>query len=136
MRLGRHSAASRLELTDLLHNASLSFGKGNVSTRLIRDELDVNLPAFAIRLIVVVVIVIAGGGTDTRALHAARLSTLAIGIAGGQSVIADRRRLLFIGIVDIAHDGMEGTSTSSDKVVVRVNGGQSQRGMMLTVPTD
>ena len=40
----------------LLHDAGLAFGKGNVSSRFVLDELDVNLPSLAAGLILVIVI--------------------------------------------------------------------------------
>ena len=54
--------ASMEEVTDLLHDASFSLGKGNVSTRLVLNELDFDLSSLATWLVVVVVIVVGGSG--------------------------------------------------------------------------
>ena len=41
----------------LLHDTSLALGKGNVSTRLVGDELDLNLAALAAALLIVIIVV-------------------------------------------------------------------------------
>lgn len=63
--------ASRVR-TNLLHDASLSLGEGDVSTRLVRDELDLNLSALASRLVIVIIVVV--GGRCASSLDAARFS--------------------------------------------------------------
>lgn len=42
----------------LLHDTSLSLGEGNVTTRLILDKLDLDLPSLATGLVVVIVVVV------------------------------------------------------------------------------
>lgn len=55
-------------LTDLLHNTGLALREGDMATRLIRDELDLNLSSLATRLIIIIVVVV--GGRWSLALHA------------------------------------------------------------------
>lgn len=54
--------------TYLLHDAGLALGEGDVPARLVLDELDLNLPALAARLVVIVVVVV---GSRSRTLGAA-----------------------------------------------------------------
>ena len=58
--------------TYLLHDTSLALGESNMATRLILDELDLNLPALAARLVVVIVVVVGSGARtlDAAVLHA------------------------------------------------------------------
>lgn len=42
----------------LLHDSGLALGKGDVTTRLVGDEFDLNLPPFATGLIIIIVIVV------------------------------------------------------------------------------
>ena len=63
--------------TCLLHNASLAFGEGDVPSRFVLDELDVNLPSFATGLVIIVVIIVSSS-THARPLDAARVSAVAI----------------------------------------------------------
>src|SRR3569833_4672852 len=53
-------SSSFLASTHLLHDAGLSLGIGDVTTRLVADELDLDLAALASALLVVVVIVVGG----------------------------------------------------------------------------
>lgn len=73
--------------TDLLHDAGLALGKGNVAARLVADELDLNLATLASALFVIVVVVV--GRRRALALDAARL--------GGRAAIANR-----VGVVEVA----------------------------------
>ena len=59
---------SRDKRTDLLHNTSLALGKGDVSTRLVADELDLNLATLATALLVIVVLIVSS--SLALALHA------------------------------------------------------------------
>ena len=72
-----------------------------MTARFVLDELDLDLPPFAPRLVVVVVIVI-GGGADTRSFDAAAVPSRCTG-AGRKRVILSRRRLLWVVIGDVGH---------------------------------
>lgn len=83
----------------LLHDARLALGEGNVPSRFVLDEFDVDLPPFTTRLVVVIVIFV-GGGTDARSFDTAIFSTLcAVTVTGRNRVVVDRRRLGRIGKV-------------------------------------
>lgn len=93
------------EGTYLLHDAGLALGEGDVATRLVRDELDLDLPPLAARLVIVVVVVV--GGRGTLALDAA---VLARGAAVPDGVVVEGRRggrVVLVG--DVGHGGDEGT---------------------------
>ncbi len=77
--------------TNLLHDAGLALGKGNMATRLVRDELDLNLAALAATLFVIIIVVV--GGRRTLALDAARL--------GGGAAVAYR-----VGVVNVLRRGL------------------------------
>ena len=72
MRFRRVAMLSARSCTYLLHDTSLALGEGDVTTRLVLDELDFDLPALATWLVVVVVIVV--GGAGARTLDAASLA--------------------------------------------------------------
>ena len=57
----------------LLHDTSLALGEGDVTTRLVLDELDLDLAPLATGLVVVVVIVV-GGSAGARALDTSGLA--------------------------------------------------------------
>lgn len=78
-------------MTDLLHDASLALGKGNVAARLVRDELDLNLATLAAALFVIIVIIVRR--RRTLALDAARV--------GGRAAVADR-----VGVVNVVGGGL------------------------------
>ena len=61
----------------LLHDAGFALGEGDVTTRLILNELNINLPSLAARLVIIIVVVVRSRA-DTRALHAAGIGTVAI----------------------------------------------------------
>lgn len=61
----------------LLHDAGFTLGEGDVTTRLILNELDIDLPPLTARLVIIVVVVIRSGAYP-RALHAASVGTVAI----------------------------------------------------------
>ena len=69
-RCGRDTTVARR--THLLHDAGLPLGEGDVTTRLVLDELDLNLATLAAGLVVVIVVVV-GGGAGALALDAAVL---------------------------------------------------------------
>jgi hypothetical protein len=68
---GRRARSHGMDVTNLLHDTSLSLGKGDVSTRLVLDELDLDLATLATRLVVVIVVVV--GSAGTRSLDASAL---------------------------------------------------------------
>ena len=49
-----------------------------MSTRLVLDEFDVNLPPLTSGLVVIVVVVVGGGGTDARTLNSSGVSTISV----------------------------------------------------------
>lgn len=61
----------------LLHDAGLALGEGDVPTRLVLDELDLDLAALTAALLVVIVIVV-GGGAGALALGATALDDTAV----------------------------------------------------------
>lgn len=80
--------------TYLLHDSGLALGKGDVPTRLVLDELDLNLPALAAGLVVVVVVVV---GSRARTLGAA----VAVADAQGAiAVVVDRGRRVLVVLGD------------------------------------
>ena len=83
----------------LFHDPGLTFREGNVSTRLILDELDVNLPPLPTRLVIIVVVIVAGCA-DARALDTA---TLGATVPGRESIVLGAGGLLVIGIGDVGH---------------------------------
>jgi hypothetical protein len=83
--------------TNLFHDASLALGKGDVAARLVGDELDLNLPTFAVALFVIIVVIISGAGTGT--LGATRLAA----IADRVRLIEVGRRGLVVLIRDVGH---------------------------------
>ena len=58
--------------TYLLHDTSLALGEGDVPTRLVLDELDLNLSSLAAGLVIIVVVVVGSGARtlDAAVLHA------------------------------------------------------------------
>jgi hypothetical protein len=94
----RAGSVARAAGTYLLHDAGLALGKGDVATRLVLDELDLDLPALAARLVVVIVVVVGG---RARALGAA------IGIGGVEgavavAVVVELRRRVLVVFGDLA----------------------------------
>ena len=85
--------------TYLFHDAGLALGKGDVPTRLVLDELDLNLSPLAAGLVVVVVVVV---GSGARALDAAVLHA-----EGAIAVVVDRRRRVLVVLGDFAGHGGE-----------------------------
>lgn len=72
-------------MTNLLHNASLSLGEGDVSSGFVLNELDLDLAPLTASLLVIVVIIISCGG-DTRTLGAAGLA-VAGRVVNGRTVV-------------------------------------------------
>lgn len=68
----RRSMVWRMGEAHLLHDTGLALREGDVPTRLVLDELDLDLAALATRLVVVIIVVV-GGGRGALSLHAAAL---------------------------------------------------------------
>jgi hypothetical protein len=92
--------------THLLHDAGLALREGDVATRLVLDELDLNLPTLAAGLVVVVIVVVGG---RTRALGAAVDIALDEGavVAGAVVVDGGRRVLVVVGDLRGHYGGRE-----------------------------
>jgi hypothetical protein len=80
--------------TDLLHDSSFTLGEGDVPTRLVLDELDLDLATLATGLVIIVVVVV--GGAGSLALDAAVLYLEAIAIAN-RVIVAWRRISVVFG---------------------------------------
>jgi hypothetical protein len=89
----------RSKHTHLLHDTRLPLGEGNVATRLILDELDLNLSALATGLVLIIVIVV---GTHARALGTAVVWGSVTGLL---QVVLGRRWVLLTDGGDVGHDG-------------------------------
>lgn len=82
--------------TYLLHNTSLTLGKGNVTTRLVLDELDLDLATLTARLVIVIVVVLGA--------HAAALGTAGVSaVARLLQVVVVWRELLLTDSGHIGH---------------------------------
>lgn len=92
--------AGRVYLTHLLHDARLTLREGNMTTRLVLDKLDVDLPPLAPGFIIVIFIIITGGARTLTFDTAMLLRT--VPIAGRKTVILNRGRLGRIG--DVGHE--------------------------------
>ena len=72
--------------TYLLHDTSLSLGEGDMATRLVLNELDLDLAPLATGLVIVIIVVV--GSAGTRALDASALeraiAVLQIVVGGGR----------------------------------------------------
>jgi hypothetical protein len=96
----RAGSVARAAGTYLLHDAGLALGKGDVATRLVLDELDLDLPALTARLVVVIVVVV---GRRARALGAA----IGIGgVEGAVAVVVQLRRRVLVVFGDLAGHGV------------------------------
>ena len=95
----RFNATTRQRIgTHLLHDTSLSLGECDMATRLISDELDLNLSALASWLIIIVVVVVCG--SLTRSLDATRFNCVAI---ADSVLIESRGRTLVVLVGDVGH---------------------------------
>lgn len=83
------------DATYLLHDASLPLGEGDVPTRLVLDELDLNLSSLTATLLVIIVIIV-GGGRGSRSFGAPRLA-IACRVLARRALIQLRR------IGDVGH---------------------------------
>ena len=76
----------------LLHDAGLALGEGDVTTRLVLDELDLDLAALTAALVVVVIVVV-GGIADALALDTAWLAAAVLEVV----MVIDRREVGELG---------------------------------------
>ena len=98
-KLGRSGTTRRVACedwvtTNLLHNTSLSLGESDVTTRLVLDELDLDLSSLAARLVVVVVIVVGGCGVGGAL-------SLDASLLGRNAVIVGRGGVRVLSISDL-----------------------------------
>lgn len=88
--------------TYLLHDTSLALGEGDMTTRLVADELDLDLAALTATLLVIVVIVV--GRARAGALNAAGLANVVVvAVADSMRVVELGGRGLFVLIGDVGH---------------------------------
>ena len=93
-----HDVVGVVVETHLLHDTSLSLGEGDVATRFVLDELDLDLATLTAALIVIIIVVV--GSTDARTLGASRLGAIA---SAGDEIVMGRRRVLLSDSSDISH---------------------------------
>ena len=84
------------DATDLLHDTRLALRECDVATRLVGDELDLNLSSLTSGLIIVIIVVV--GGCWPLAFDAAT-----VGIAVSDGVVVEGGRRAFIVIGDVGH---------------------------------
>jgi hypothetical protein len=83
----------------LFHDAGFALGESNVSTRLVLDELDLNLSTLAAGLVIIVVVVV---GCRARALGAA---VRVANVEGAIAIVVQRRRRVLVVVGDFrGHD--------------------------------
>ena len=94
----RESAMDCCECVEahLLHDPSLTFRKGDVPSRFVLDEFDVNLPPLTARLVIVIIIIVCSS-THARPLNAASIGAVAI-----VGRVEPRRMGVWIG--DVGHE--------------------------------
>lgn len=80
----------------LLHDTGLALGEGDVTTRLVLDELDFNFPSLATRLVFIVIIVL-HLLVGASALDATTRISTCVAIASDLIVVAGRRVLVVLG---------------------------------------
>ena len=86
----------------LLHDTGLALGKGDVTTRLVGDEFDLNLPPLATGLVIIIVIVVGSGWA--LALHSTVIGRGRAAISYGMRVLEyGWRRLVGLLISDVGH---------------------------------
>ena len=95
------AAATATATTYLLHDTRLALGEGDVATRLVLDELDLNLAALTARLVIIVVVVV-GGGSSAGAL------ALDTAVLGGAIVVEVLMLILSGGGIVVAQFGGHG----------------------------
>jgi hypothetical protein len=97
-----HCTAKRARATYLLHDTGLALGEGDVSARLVLDELDLDLSALAAGLVIVVVVVI---GCRARSLNTATGIALLQGAIVAIGVVVDRGRRVLVVLGDFGGHG-------------------------------
>lgn len=88
--------------TNLLHDTGLALREGDVATRLISDELDLNLSPLATRLVIIIIIVVGRG--RALALDATVLACLCAAIPDSVFVEGRGRRWVVL-VGDVGHGG-------------------------------
>lgn len=88
--------ANAMCATHLLHDAGLALREGDVTTRLVLDELDFDLPPLATGLVVVVVLLL-HLVVGARSLDTAAGIASSVAIARDLVVVAGRRVLVVLG---------------------------------------
>lgn len=111
-------AHGRCCCANLFHYTSLPFGEGDVTARLVLDELDVDFPSLATRLVIVIIIIVGGGGNA----WTFDASSVAVAIAG-QRVVSPGA-ILSVGILNVGHvaTGEMGCNSSCGSVVGLASG--------------
>lgn len=85
-----------LRKTHLLHDTSLPLRESNVTTRLVLDEFDIDLPPLAPRLAIVIVVVVVLSDSATL-----RRPVLVVAVAlAGKAVVETRRSELVVATVN------------------------------------
>jgi hypothetical protein len=92
--LGRYRDAE--SDSHLLHDACLSLGKGDVTARLVLDELDLDLPPLTAALLVIIIVIVACHGCPG-SFGASRIDSIAGEIITRRRVVEGR------GIGDVSH---------------------------------
>lgn len=98
---GRPKRETGIGRTNLLHNTGLALGKGDVATRLVGDELDLNLATLAATFLIIVVVVV-GGDAGSRALGATGVARR-VAIADRVGVVEVVGRSLIVLVGDVGH---------------------------------
>lgn len=112
-------AEEEWDATNLLHDTSFPLGESDVPTRLVADELDLNLATLTTALIIVVFIVIRG--TLSRTLDTATLGCTAIGLR----IVEFGGRRLVVLFCDVGHCFcLSGGSRYHESIKV-INGGDA-----------
>ena len=73
--------------TYLLHNTSLSLGEGDVTTRLVLDELDLDLSTLAGAFLIIVIIIVSTSHRSSSSLGASSISAVASQVVTGRRVV-------------------------------------------------
>ena len=89
------------DLTNLLHDTGLALREGDVATRLVSDELDLDLAALATWLVIVVVLVI--GGRWALTLDSTVLVGCSVSVAYGVRIVKYRWAGLLVLVGDVGH---------------------------------
>jgi hypothetical protein len=84
---------------DLLHDTSLALREGDVATRLVLDELDLDLATLTATLLIVLIVILTS--------HGGSWALGTTGVAAGTGEVVTRRRLVKAGggVSDVGHGG-------------------------------